>query len=276
MLLIFDNTFMGFFAKLKAFIWTKHFLKQAGFIILAYFIIISIVVFYLDFSTNHGQKLEVPSLVGKKFSSVKASLEESDLEFEVLDSIYAPSYPEGTILSQDPGPTDSTDVYVKEGRIVRLRLSKKTRLVEVPSLIDKSERFAQSVLKNRGLKYTISYRATSESNGAVLEQKFKGREIQEGTRVPIGSTIQLVVGKNEAGEPVQIPNLVGLTIIEVNERLVTVPSLNLFAVYNNCLTAADSAQAKVISQQPEFLEGVLHPSHTTITIQLDKNGGGGD
>lgn len=266
---------MKFFAKLKAFIWTKHFLKHLGLIVLAYFVIISIVVFYLDFSTNHGQKLEVPSLVGKRFSAVKSSLENSELEFEVLDSIYAPNYPEGTILSQDPGPTDSTDVHVKAGRIVRLRLSKKTRLVEVPSLIDKSERFAQSVLKNRGLKYTISYRPTSESNGAVLEQKYKGKEIQEGTRLPIGSTIQLVVGKNQVGAAVNIPNLIGLTIIEVNERLVTTPHLNLFSVYSNCATAADSSQAKVTSQSPEFIDGMTIPSNTTITIQLEKNSGGG-
>jgi len=263
---------MGFFANLKTFVWSKHFLKQLGFIILAHIIIIGIVVFYLDFSTNHGEKLEVPSLVGKNIKSINGIMGESELKVEILDSVYFPKLPTGTIVSQDPRPTDSTDVYVKSSRIIRVRLSKKTRLVEMPSLIDRSERFAESVLKNRGLKYKIIYQATSESNGAVLDQKYKGKEILEGTRIPIGATITLTVGRNEAGVPVQIPNLFGLTINEANERLMSVPSLKLFLVYQDCLNAADSSQARVVSQSPEYIEGVLSPSSTTVTIQLSKSG----
>lgn len=262
---------MEFLRKLKTFIWSKHFLKHAGLILLANIIIIGITIYILDFTTNHGQKIKVPNLHGKNVKKIQAIVDELGLTYEVLDSLYFPNLPEGTIVSQDPRPTDSTDVYVKEGRIIKVRVSKKNNLVEMPSLLDKSERFAQSVLKNRGLKYKIQYKPTTEADGAVLEQKYRGQEITEGTRVPVGSTILLIVGKNEASAPVQIPNLQGLTISEVKVRLSGMSSLNLFETYINCLNAADSSSARVSTQSPEFIEGVLSPSNTTITIQLDKN-----
>lgn len=262
---------MEFLTKLKNFILTKHFVKHVGLIILTYIIVVGGMVLILDSMTNHGQKIKVPALFGKNVKNIAALMEENDLQYEILDSIYDPSKPEGTILSQDPRPTDSTNVFVKEGRIIRLRVSKKTRLVEMPSLIDKSQRFAESVLKNRGLKYSITYETTTEADGAVLNQKYKGRTIKEGTRIPIGSTIYLVVGKNQGGEPVQIPDLNCLTISEVKERLSSMSSITLFESYINCQNAADSASAKVTSQTPEFIEGVLSPAGSTVTILLEKD-----
>lgn len=262
---------MEFLTKLKNFILTKHFVKHVGLIILTYIIVVGGMVLILDSMTNHGQKIKVPSLFGKNVKNIAALIEENDLQYEILDSIYDPTKPEGTILSQDPRPTDSTNVFVKEGRIIRLRVSKKTRLVEMPSLIDKSQRFAESVLKNRGLKYSITYETTTEADGAVLDQKYKGRPIKEGTRIPIGSTIYLVVGKNQGGEPVQIPDLNCLTISEVKERLASMSSITLFESYINCQNAADSASAKVTSQTPEFIEGVLSPAGSTVTILLEKD-----
>lgn len=262
---------MSFLSKLKSFVWTKHFLKNLGYVALTYFIVVFLTIYYLDFTTNHGEKIEVPILVGKNVKSIQGIVEEADLQYEILDSIYAPKLPEGTIISQDPRPTDSTNVFVKSGRVIKVRVSKKHQLVEMPSLIDKSERFAISVLKNRGLKYSLTYKATSESNGAILGQKFKGKDILEGKRIPIGSTIQLIVGRNEAGEPIQIPNLLGLTISEVNGRLSAMTHVSIFATYLNCANAADSMAAKVFTQSPEYIEGQLSPSNSTITIQLDKN-----
>lgn len=262
---------MEFLIKLKNFIWSKHFLKHVGLVILAYIVIIGGTVFILDGMTNHGQKIKVPALYGKNVRNIESLMKESGLEYEILDSIYAPDKPEGTILSQDPGPSDSTDVFVKEGRIIRLRVSKRSRLVEMPSLIDKSQRFAESVLKNRGLKFTIVYETTNEANGAVLDQKFQGSTIKEGRRIPIGSTIVLTVGRNQGGQPVQIPDLHCLTINEARARLASMSSITLFIACENCLTSEDSLSAKVTSQTPEFIEGVLSPAGSTVTVLLQKN-----
>lgn len=262
---------MEFLRKLRSFIWSKHFLKHLGLVALAYLVIVSITVFYLDSYTNHGQQIIVPNMIGRNVNSVKAELEGLGLQYEVLDSIYDPSKAEGTILDQDPDATSLSLVPVKEGRIIRFRVSKKSRLVEMPSLIDKSQRFAESILENRGLKFRIQYKPTNEANGAVLEQLYKGRTVKEGSRIPIGSTIVLIVGQNDAGEPMEIPNLVGMTIFEAKERLGSLGSFGYLPVCTECLTYEDSVAARIESQSPEYIEGILIPSGSTITVYATKN-----
>ena len=115
--------------KLRAFIWTREFLKKFGLVVLFYLLVITITIFYLSSYTNHGQQISVPNLVGKTVAKSTTILEELDLTYEVLDSIYDPSKPEGTIIDQDPDPTSFSKVFVKEGRIIRLRVSKKSRMI---------------------------------------------------------------------------------------------------------------------------------------------------
>jgi eukaryotic-like serine/threonine-protein kinase len=259
-------------SKLRAFVWSKHFLKHTGLIVLTYIVIVGGTVLYLDNYTNNGQKIEVPSLVGKKLPQAQLILEEQDLQVELLDSVYRPDLPTGTIVSQDPMPTKKSGVYVKEGRIIRVQLSKRTRLVEMPPLIDRSERFAESVLKNRGLRFTKVYRATSEADGAVLAQHYKGRDIKEGTRIPIGSLIELIVGRNEAQQPVELPNLVGMTISEARGRLSGTSLSLLLGSCEGCADAQDSTSAVITVQGPEFIsEGTMIPAGTTITVSATRN-----
>lgn len=250
---------------------TKRFLKIVGMLFLVYFLIITITMFYLDSYTNHGQKIEVPNLIGKNVLSIESLLEESELTYEILDSIYDPKKTEGTIISQDPQPTFLSRLFVKEDRIIKLRVSKKTLKVEMPSLIDKSRRFAESILKNRGLKFTVSYRNTVEANGAILDQLYKGKYIKEGTKIPIGATIAIVVGRNEGGLPVPIPDLYGLTIFEAKERLASIPGMIFFPVCNECQTYEDSLVARINSQTPEFMEGIMIPAGSTITVNAVLN-----
>jgi eukaryotic-like serine/threonine-protein kinase len=261
---------MSIVNKLKDFFVSKRFLKNFGILIFIYILVIGGTIFYLSSSTNHGEKIKVPLLIGKNVKNIKQLVESSDLNYEVLDSIFNPDVPEGTVIFQDPKSTDSTGVFVKSGRVVKVRVSKRTKLVEMPHLVHRSQRFAESVLTNRGIKFIVSYEATSESNGAVLNQLYKGKFIKEGTRLPIGSTIQLVVGRNQGGEPVQIPNLQGLTINEVKQRLADLPSVTLYIACQECVTAADSSAVRVFSQSPEFVEGNLSPAGTTVTVTMKK------
>lgn len=257
--------------KLKSYIWTREFLKKTGIVILFYLLVITITVFYLDSYTNHGQTIRVPNLIGKSVKAVAPQLEELGLTYSVLDSIYDPSKPQGTILDQDPDPTSFSKVFVKEGRIIRLRVSKKSRLIEMPSLVDKSQRFAESILKNRGLKYRLQYKPTNEANGAVLDQLYKGKKISEGVRIPIGSTITLIIGKNEEGEPIDIPDLVGLTIFEARDRLSTLGNFVYNPVCPDCVSFEDSVIARIQSQSPEYLEGMQISGGSTITVYATKN-----
>jgi eukaryotic-like serine/threonine-protein kinase len=265
---------MEFLKKFGRYILTKHFLKVAGIILLIHVVIVGGTIFYLDSFTNHGEKIEVPNLVGMNVRNVSELLEEKNLKFEVVDKVYNPKLAEGTIMVQDPVPTSKSQVYVKSERTIRVRISKRTQLVEMPSLIDKSERFATTVLKNRGLRYKISYKNTPESSGAVIEQRFKGSRVKQGTKIPIGSIVQLIVGRFEGGVPVDVIDLYGLTISEARERLSIHPGITFFPVCQDCVTAQDSASARINSQTPEFWKGdepCLMPSVGTVSVIAVKN-----
>lgn len=256
--------------KIKNFVFSKRFLFNLIALIAVYFIVVKGMVWYLNSYTNHGEKVTVPNLVGKNANTLNAALANTGLTYEILDSIYEPSKIEGTILSQDPLPSEVSEVSVKEGRIIRLRVSKRSRMVEVPKCVDKSQRFAESILRNTGLKYRVEYKPTTEADGAVMQQLFKGKAIAPKTKIPIGSTIQLIVGRNLGGEMVEVPNLVGLTISEAKARLNAVFGLSLLTVCEECVSVSDSLNAIISSQNPAFEDGVFAPSGSTVTIFAKK------
>ncbi len=247
---------MNFFKKLWSYIRTKHFVKRALLILLIHVVIIGGTIFYLDAFTNHGEKIEVPKLIGMNVSDISEMLEEQDLKFEIVDQVYDPKLAEGTIIDQDPLETGKSQIHVKSGRTISIRVTKRSSLVEMPQLIDKSERFATTILKNRGLRFKVSYKNTPESSGAVIEQRYKGRKIKMGTKLPVGSIVQVIVGRFEGGEAVLVIDLYGLTIREAKQRLSEHPGINFFPVCPECVTSADSSRARIVAQTPEFyLEG---------------------
>jgi len=264
-----------FFGKLKLFILSKHFLKQLGLVIVAYLVIITITVFYLDTYTHHGEQIAVPNFEKKNVNSVGTQIEALGLNYEVLDSVYDPDLPSGTIISQNPAPTAKSLLYVKEGRVIKFRVSKKTDNCTMPKLVDLQESFAKQILESRGLKYVVQYTANAEADGAVLDQRFKGRHIKENTRIRKGSTITLVVGKMSMAESVQVPDVYGLTIFEAKERLAELGNFMFNVQCPECKTYEDSTVARVTSQSPEYTEGAMISTGSTFTVNASKNFSGG-
>ena len=260
---------MVLFKKLLNYIWSRNFLINFGLILLIY--IIGVIAFKscLKSITNHGQKLEVPKLIGENQNNLNNILADSHLGFEVLDSVYMPDKVEGTIIAQDPEPTIQSGIYVKEDRVIKISVTKRTQLVEVPDLVDKSQRFAEKILSNREFRYRLKYKPSQEANGAVIEQLYKGRPIEPGTKIPIGSRIELIIGRY-GGEALTLPNLYGLTIVEANERVSSMSNMEFMAVCPSCVTSADSLVARVTSQSPEFTEGAIIASGTTIIVTAVK------
>ncbi len=262
---------MSVFQKLKSFFFQKLVLKLLLAIGLIYVVVVWGTMFYLDSYTNHGEQIAVPNLKGKNINTIQPLMAELNLTYEVLDSIFEPSLAPGTIVDQNPKPTDVSEVFVKEGRVIRLRVSKRSRLIEMPDMVDKSQRFAESILDNMGIKYKITYKNSIESAGAVLEQSFKGQPLLAGTKIQLGSTIQLVIGRNEGGMPVPVPDLYGITISEAKMRLEALGGVSLFMVCPECQTAQDSVSARISSQSPAFSEGAMMSPGSTMTINAVLN-----
>lgn len=247
------------------FIKSRSFFKHFGLVILFYLVVIFGTIFLLDWSTNHGEKIEVPNVVGKNANEAKSILEEKGLKYQILDSIYNPNKPNGTVIDQTPGPTKSTSVYVKSGRIIGLRVTKKQKLVEVPNLINKSQKFAQSVLINRGLKFIVRYKPVPQFGGLVVEQLYNGKKVIQGTKIPVGATITVYIGEVVKEDNEKIPDLYGLTIREAIEVL---DGLGFRYIYGcvDCDENSDTLSAIVISQSPEYNRGKEMSKSNEITF----------
>lgn len=257
---------MQFLKKLGNFLISRKFIFNVLLVCVAWVIIIWSSISYFNSYTNHGEAIEVPNLVSNNASDIPKLLAGKKLKYEVLDSIYDPNLVEGTVIYQNPMATDSTGLKVKSDRTIKVRVSKRSRLVDIPIVISKSQRFAEVVLMTKGLRTKTNFVPSNEDQGSVIEQKFKGKPVTKGTKVPINSVIELTVGKKTTGEMALVPNLFGLTIKEAKERLKNSQSLRLFSVCNNCENAQDSLNARVVRQTPVAADSSRIPEGSTITI----------
>lgn len=257
---------MRFLKKLGNFLISKKFIFNVLLIAVVWVIIIWSSISYFNSYTNHGESIEVPNLISNNSTDIPKLLAGRELKYEVLDSIYNPNLVEGTVIYQNPMATDSTGLKVKSDRTIKVRVSKRSRLVDIPIVVSKSQRFAEAVLMTKGLRTKTNFVPSNEDQGSVIKQKYKGKDVTKGTKVPINSVIELTVGKKTTGQLALVPNLFGLTIKEAEERFKSSQSLRLFTVCNNCETAQDSLSARVVRQTPVAADSSRVPEGSTITI----------
>lgn len=221
----------------------------------------------MDSTTKHGEEnyKAVPNLYGKHIDDVDGILSSAGLRLQISDSIYDDNQPKGTVILQKPEPTDSSQVYVKEGRTVYVTLvAKAPKMISMPNLVSKSKRHAEGICKIIGLKVKYKYKPDPDCRDCVKEQNYKGKKIKAGSRLKKGETIELVLGQGSGGGLEPVPNLIGLTIDEATSRLGNV-SLGLYVgSCEGCKTQKDSTKATIYRQSPGGGKDV--PAGTEITI----------
>jgi beta-lactam-binding protein with PASTA domain len=234
------------------FLKSKLFLKHAA----AAFIVIALVLFaafkFISTYTLHGKTIEVPDIKGLTLQAAAKAIEEKELRYSIVDSIYDADNKPGTVVEQNPSPL----FKVKQNRTVYLTVNAfNPPKVQMPNLIDVSLRQASAMLETYGLEVGNLKYVPDYAYNAVLKQLYKGREIAVGTQIMKNSKIDLVLGDGLKGEKIPVPNLIGMTREEA-ESAVKAHSLDLGAmVYDN--TVKDSLQAKVYKQTPAFSSSAM-------------------
>ncbi|MCH9659998.1 MAG: PASTA domain-containing protein [Bacteroidetes bacterium] len=179
------------------FLFTKAFLKQLGFAILALIVLAFIVLWWLKFTTNHGQQIEVPDLAKMTIAEAEVALEEVDLVYVVMDSTnYNPNYPYKTVIEQLP----AAGKFVKENRKIYLSLNRSGYpMIAIPPVVGKTRRQAEPTLAAIGFKIgNIDYRRYIAKD-EVLEIRHKGAKLQPGDKLQKTSVIDLVLGDGKGG-----------------------------------------------------------------------------
>ena len=248
--------------------------KKFIFNLLAIVILWLIVIFgtksYLNTYTNFGEQIKVPSFYKIHMDDVDEFIKGKDITYEVVDSVYMTNWPKGTVCWQHPMPTDSTGEFVKNGRVIQLSVVPlKPKMVLVPEVREKSKRMAETQLESLGFRTKVSYEPSSIGAGFVLDQKVNGKVFKIGMQVPVGTIIELVVARGNAGEATVLPNLVGLTITQAKERLMNL-TLSLHPECPTCQTPGDVDNAVIIKQSPYGGEGVSVAAGTTVTVWAEK------
>lgn len=150
---------------------------------------------WLESFTNHGEYVVVPDFTGRRVTQLDDFVQSTAVSYQIVDSIYDPAEKPGIVLRQDPDPESK----VKHNRTVYLYVTGMVPpQIEMPKLLDRSERQAKLIVETYGLKVGRVTEKEADCDGCVLAQEHRGREIAPGDKVKKGSVIDLVIGRKDA------------------------------------------------------------------------------
>ncbi len=220
--------------------------------------------------TNHGIKKEVPYLIGTHIDDLESKFEGTDLIYKIIDSTYSDDYASGTVIKQDPDPKQNYD-SVKPGRRIYLTIVKEGgEYKEVPDLTGNSitsKEVAKIKLESRGFKVIFDTKPSKDDN--VIDLQVKGKTVKPGTKLLKGTEITVIHGSGSNNQPVNLPSVKGLTVMEANHIL---SSANLILEVNYepaALTEADSSNFVIYSQNPtpgSVPQGIVSSGSTVSVI----------
>ena len=129
----------------------------------------------------------------------QAALSIGNLVMEIQDSAnFNPKYPKFSVIEQYP----LAGTQVKEDRKIYVTLNPSGfRKVEVPNIVGRTFRQAKPTLESLGFEIGNKTYKDDIGKDEVLAVSFKGQPIKSGTKLPITSKIDVVLGNgNRPGE----------------------------------------------------------------------------
>ena len=228
---------------------SKLFLINLGIGIIVFLLIGYFTLQYLDDYTRHDETVRIPNLVGLNIEEAPEILDPLGLGV-VIDSVFIKGEEPGTIWSQYPECTDSSGIEAKEGRKLRLtiiRYTKPGKTIDPKRLKFRSKRVVMEYLISLG--YDPKAKFVPSPDDYVLEIVWKGKPLTEPTSIPVGEQIVVEIGKGVA-QRTSVPDLLGKTISDAKRSLGNSTLRLELRECTGCLTAEDSASAKVIRQDP--------------------------
>ena len=178
------------------FLKSKTFFVQIAIAIVCLFLFVFGLKFWLEVTTNHNQKIQVPNLQKLTLFKVERTLKELDLDYKIIDSAsFNPAYPKKSVIEQTPEAGD----FVKEKRKIYLTLNpSKYRVVTMPDLNGRTKRQASSELRARGLNVGVNFTYVNDIGKDVVRGlRYKGKIVKEGDKLPSNSIVDLVLGNGK-------------------------------------------------------------------------------
>lgn len=224
-----------------------------------------LLVSQLNTYTDHGENIEVPNLSGLTIKEAEKLIEEKELRYSIVDSMYSQTAKKGSIYEQDP----KSGSKVKRNRIIYLYvIARATEKVTMPNITDVSIRQAKAILEAAKLRVGNIQYVPNPAKGLVIRQKVGGKDIRPGSLVTVGSSIDVEVGQGGEDFKVSVPDLVGLTFNEAS-KVAFEYSLNIGAI-SYCSVVTDTAEARICKQRPLASDEIIIPAGSSIDVWLEK------
>ncbi len=210
-------------------------------------------------------EVEVPYLLGMTLEEAETELEELGLKLLLIGEVNSLDFDEGLIVSQDP----LDGMVVKEGKTIKVNISKGVEKNTIPSLIGRTLNDATFLLENYGyVKGNISEEYHEMPEGVIIRQ-FP----EPGTQADPGTVVNMVISLGEENAEVIVPSLLGNSFEEAKEILAKVGLL--LSPQVNYAASNEYAEKTICAQ--DVAPGLMAEKGSTIKVTLstgpDQSGG---
>ncbi|MGP1598064.1 Stk1 family PASTA domain-containing Ser/Thr kinase [Peptoanaerobacter stomatis] len=184
-------------------------------------IIIILVIMFVMLIINGGNIFDaihntnttiIPDIKGKTIIEAQKDLEKSDLKLKIMSEKEDDTQKEGTILEQNP----ESGVKMRKGEEVSVVVAKEPQnIVIVPSVVDKEEKEAKSILEQANLKSSVDY----EFNDNVEKNHVISQDPSSDVKSKIDDVIKLKVSKGKEVKQEKIPSFIGMNLDYVESNI---------------------------------------------------------
>jgi beta-lactam-binding protein with PASTA domain len=229
----------------------KFITKRSFFVNLLVAVALLLLIVFVFFSllgsiTRHNETIRVPKVTGRTLADATSFLEKEGFKVSVQDSVYIDTLAPLAVVKQSP----ESDELVKINRTVYLTINRaQPPLIEMPDLRGFSFRSAEMYLQSLGLKLGDTSYTPDIARNAVKDQKLDGKTIEPGTKIPVGTSIDFVLGNGLGNTELTVPDLIGFTVSQAKDYLSS-DNIGLGVVIATS-AIQDTANAYIVRQNPE-------------------------
>ena len=196
------------------------------------------------------ERYAVPDVRGDPLEAARTAITEANLLVGVITEDWDPEVPAGSVASTEPAAGDE----LKPGTPVDIVVSKGPKPVRLANYAGSSASEVQAELEAAGLVVTVKEEFSTEFAEGLVISTLPGK----GERVPVGSTVELLVSKGPP--PVEVPYLIDM---KRDDAVYLLQELGLNVEVNE---PPFTPLNRVISQDPAA--GTLIPAGSTVTITI--------
>ena len=256
--------------KFILFIFTKTFWVNIGVFLVLFVIGIWTLFSFLNKRTLHGEEIKVPLIIDYHITEVKNLLEQDQLSFKIIDSIYVENLAGGMVVEQNP----DSGMMVKDGRKIYLTLSSySTPKISLPNLHSDDKRNAIAQLTSMGFRIGNIRYVPANGMDYIKWIEINSVKIEPRTRLDIGTKIDLVLAGGGVSEQfIKIPYLINSPLVGLDKTVLNTGLIVGSLIFDEEFSPEDSLKAVVYKQAPSTDDEDVHlGSAINLFITTDYN-----